>query len=303
MRTMVFSRKQKYFLLKLLSIFSSIRGINIFVLVLAQYLTAHYILAPGRSLIQLIYDFRLFSVIAASAAATAAGYIINNFFDDKKDQINRPKKYILEHLVSQRTHLLLYFVLNTIALGFALAVSYRAFFFFVAYIFSIWLYSSVIKRLFWLSNFFAAVLMILPFWAITLYFKNFDPVIFYHATYLFFFILSRDIVKDLENFKGDWVHRYQTIPVVYGNRATKIIISFCLLGSVWPNVILLQQPLGIMHYYFMMSIPFIFGLIVFLWFIKNQKGYLWLHNMIKAWIFVGVISIALIYKNPMHLLR
>ena len=67
--------------------------------------------------------------------------------------------------------------------------------------------------------------MVSPFLAITLYFKNFQWLIVNHALYLYFLILIRDIVKDLENCKGDWVTSYRTLPIVFGNRSTKIILT------------------------------------------------------------------------------
>lgn len=284
-------------ILQVLSLFSLVRGYNIVVLVLSQYLTARFILDPQTSLLDLILDFSFFSIVTASALSTAAGYIINNFYDAAKDQINRPQKFVLEHLVSQRKQLALYLLLNVFALLFASLVSVRAFFFFFFYSFAIWLYSNTVKRLFWLSNLFSALLMIFPFWGITLYLKNFESVVFYHAAYLFFLILARDIVKDLENLKGDWVQRYQTLPVVFSVITTKRIIALTLLLCLLPNYFLILQPLGLMHYYFIFGIPFLGMVLLFLWRAKDQKAYLWIHNLIKLWILIGVLSIALIYQK------
>ena len=89
-------------LLKILSLFSLVRGYNIFVLVLAQYLSARYILAPQIAWMDLVLNVKFFAIVSASALTTAAGYIINNFYDAAKDQINRPKKFILEHLISHK---------------------------------------------------------------------------------------------------------------------------------------------------------------------------------------------------------
>jgi len=284
-------------ILQVLSLFSLVRGYNIVVLVLSQYLTARFILDPQTSWLDLILDFSFFSIVTASALSTAAGYIINNFYDAAKDQINRPQKFVLEHLVSQRKQLALYLLLNVFALLFASLVSVRAFFFFFFYSFAIWLYSNTVKRLFWLSNLFSALLMILPFWGITLYLKNFESVVFYHAVYLFFLILARDIVKDLENLKGDWVQRYKTLPVVFSVITTKRIIALTLLLCLLPNYFLILQPLGLMHYYFILGIPFLGMVLLFLWRAKDQKAYLWIHNLIKLWILIGVLSIALIYQK------
>jgi len=284
-------------ILQVLSLFSLVRGYNIVVLVLSQYLTARFILDPQTSWLDLILDFSFFSIVTASALSTAAGYIINNFYDAAKDQINRPQKFVLEHLVSQRKQLALYLLLNVFALLFASLVSVRAFLFFFFYSFAIWLYSNTVKRLFWLSNLFSALLMIFPFWGITLYLKNFESVVFYHAAYLFFLILARDIVKDLENLKGDWVQRYQTLPVVFSVITTKRIIALTLLLCLLPNYFLILQPLGLMHYYFTLGIPFLGMVLLFLWRAKDQKAYLWIHNLIKLWILIGVLSIALIYQK------
>jgi len=281
----------KRFLFQIFGLFSLVRGYNIAVLIVAQYLTARYILVPTRSLMEVLLDVDLFFLILASAATTASGYIINNFFDAATDQINRPNKYVLEHLVSQQSQLVLYFVLSLLALFFAGLVSIRAVLFFGFYILSIALYSSVLKRWYWLSNWFAALLMILPFFVITLYFKNFDTLIFLHAGYLYLLILSRDLIKDLQNYKGDWVHRYQTMPIVFGIQKSKGLISVVVVGALFMAVVLLDYPMGLMYYYFLLALVFLLFVLVLLWFSRSQKTYLWLHNLLKLLILIGVCSI------------
>lgn len=286
--------KQQKRLLQVLSLFSVVRGYNIIVLVVAEYFAARYILAPIPSWRIIITDGYLFCLVGASAASSAAGYIINNFYDSAKDQINRPKKYLLEHLLSQQWQLTLYLLLNMISLVLASVISFRAVLFFVGNIFAIWLYSSSLKKFFWLSNIVATILMVLPFGVLTIYYRNFDVFVLYHGGYLFFLLLARDIIKDLENFKGDWVQRYQTLPVVFNDKITKIMISLSFLLCLIPIYFLQQQSLGYMVYYFATSIPYLGLLVWTLWRVKDQKGYLWLHNMIKFWVLAGVFCIALI---------
>ena len=293
---MTVSDSKQHNLLKILSLFSLVRGYNIIVLVLAQYLTARYILDPKTPWHILLLDLRFFAIVSASSLTTAAGYIINNFYDSAKDQINRPKKFMLEHLISQKHQLILYLVLNMLAFVIASVISVWVVLFFLFYMLTIWLYSNTIKRLFWLSNVFSAILMILPFWAITLYFKNFETIIFYHAAYLFFLILARDIIKDLESFIGDWVHRYKTLPVVFDHITAKAIASLCILITFVPNYLIIQQPFGSIHYFFWASIPFLIFVLIFLWFAQTQKAYLWTHNFIKIWILIGVFSISLVFR-------
>jgi 4-hydroxybenzoate polyprenyltransferase len=70
----------------------------------------------------------------------------------------------------------------------------------------------------------ASVITITPFFAVFLYYKNFDTVILVHAAFLYLIILMRELVKDLENMKGDLVQGYRTIPIVYGENLSKILL-------------------------------------------------------------------------------
>lgn len=108
------SRKSKLFITKIFSFFSVIRGYNIFVIVLAQYLAAIFILSPEIRALDVILDYQLFILVLASSLTIASGYIINNFYDAKKDLINRPRKAMIDRLVSQQTKLKVYFVINFI---------------------------------------------------------------------------------------------------------------------------------------------------------------------------------------------
>ena len=290
------SRSHQRLAIKIFGLFSLVRGYNIVVLILAQYLTSRYILAPSSSFYEILFDLKLFYLVLATAFSTAAGYIINNFYDAEKDKINRPKKFLLEHLLSQQSQLVLYFLLNGATLITAGAASFKAILFFTVYIFGIWIYSSSLKRLFWISNLFATLLAIIPFFAVTIYFKNFESVVIYHASFLFLLILIRDIVKDLQNYKGDWVQSYQTLPIVFGNLKTKTIVSALIFLNSIPIYLLIQSHLGLMTYYFYFSIPYMLFVLVLLWKGSTQKMYLWIHNLLKVLIFLGVIGIYFMYK-------
>lgn len=284
------------FLLSLFGFFAVVSGYNIALLIAAQYLTSAYILAPHRPLLSVVLDPRLFALVLATAFSTVAGFIINNFYDAEKDRINRPQKYLLEHLISLKSQLLLYFLLNAAALIAAGIVSFKALLFFGFFILAIWAYSSSLKRLFWISNFIASALVVFPFFAITLYFKNFRLLIVYHALYLYFLILIRDIIKDLENYKGDWVTSYRTLPIVFGHTTTKILLTVLILVTYWPIYCLIHSGLGLMVYYYYWSVMFLGFVVLLLWWGSTQKTYLWLHNLLKAHILLGVLGIYFMYK-------
>ncbi len=287
--------KNKRLLLKMLSLFSVVRGYNILILIVAQYLTSAFILAPELPLRRVIFDPNLFFLILSSATVIASGYIINNFYDSEKDLINRPKKTMLDRFVSQRTKLSVYFILNFAAIFFASYVSFRAVVFFSIYIFVIWFYSHRLKRILFLGNLVASILAIIPFFVVFIYYKNFEPVIFIHATFLYLMIVMRELVKDLENLKGDLLLNYKTIPVVYGEKWSKFFLSILTIISMIPIMLLVTRfDIGKMDYYFYFSILLLVFFVLFLYFSTAKWQYLLLHNILKFIIVAGVFSILLI---------
>lgn len=278
--------------------FSVVRGYNILIIVIAQYLASVYILAHDRPLRQVVLDLNLFMLVLASAATIAGGYIINNFYDSEKDLINRPIKSKLDKLVSQNTKLSFYFVLNFLAVIMASYVSFRGVIFFSVYIFGIWFYSHKLKKLPFIGNLTSAILTITPFFAVFMYYKNFETVIFVHAVFLFLLISMRELTKDLENIKGDLTQDYHTIPVVYGEGVSKKMLTIMAVLTVVPSYFLLYKyEIGYMYLYIYLSMILIVFFTIFLWKSKTKGHYLLLHNTLKFIIVLGVFSIVLININ------
>lgn len=289
------SRKNRHLLLKMFSLFSVVRGYNILIIIIAQYLTSIFILAPGKSLKVIFFDVHLFLLVAASSAVIAGGYIINNFYDSEKDLINRPRKTQLDRLVSQHTKLSIYFVLNFLAIIAASYVSFRAVLFFAIYIFAIWLYSHKVKRWTMIGNIMAAALALTPFFAIFLYFKNLDAVIFVHASFLFLVIMMRELVKDLENLKGDMAQNYRTIPIVFGVKSSKWFLTAFAGLTIIPIFFLLHFfSIGYMDFYFYASVILLIVFLLVLWRSQKKIHYLVLHNILKFVIVAGVFCILLL---------
>jgi len=289
------SRKNKLLLFKLLSLFSVVRGYNILMITLAQYLASIYIFSPNIPLSRVIVDLDLFLIVTASALVIAAGYIINNFYDAEKDLINKPAKSMLDRLVSQRFKLTTYFLLNFLSVLVASYISFRAVLFFSAYIFGIWFYSHKLKRIPLVGNLVSATLSIAPFFVLFVYYGNFQTGIFVHALFLFLLILARELVKDLENLAGDMAQDYRTIPVIHGPKVSKFLISLLLGLSLVPALLLiLTFDVGHMYLYFMVCIVLLVIFLVLLWRADVKMHYVWLHNLLKLMIVAGVFSILLI---------
>ncbi|PZQ86655.1 MAG: ubiquinone biosynthesis protein UbiA [Flavobacterium johnsoniae] len=299
------SRKNKLLVMKIISLFSVVRGYNIPVIVLAQYLSAIFILAPENTrALDIILDFNLFILVLVSSFCIASGYIINNFYDAQKDLINRPNKSMLDRLVSQKTKLYVYFGLNFLAVFLAYFVSWRVSIFYSSYNFLIWFYSHKLKKYPIIGNLTASLLAIFPFFGILLYFfkgqyQEYDwqkiGIIFSHASFLFLLILIREMVKDLENMKGDFVSDYKTIPVVYGESVSKKAITVLTLLTIIPVYILVDvYEVGYMVIYFYLCLMALIFFLLKLWKSNTRNEFLKLHNLLKFIIVAGVFCIVLI---------
>ena len=280
---------------KFFSLFSVIRVYNIIAIVIAQYLTSIFILGHQKDTLEVILDPYLFVIILCSSIAIASGYIINNFYDYEKDIINRPIRSSIDKSIRKRTKLSLYFTLNFLCLFLSLLISIRAASFFLVYIFALWLYSHKLKKIVIIGNICSAILTITPFFAIFLYYKNFELIIFIYALFLFFIILAKDIIKDLENLKGDFTLNYQTIAVVHGEKSSKVAISIIILIS-YINVInlILNFDIGLMFYYYYLCLFILAYALFILWKSRTKRDYLIIHNIMRALIILGIISIVLI---------
>ena len=277
--------------------FVVVRGFNLAMVVVAQYVTAIFIMAPNQSLSEVLLDRTLFALILASVAAIASGYIINNFYDSEKDSINRPQQVSVEKMVSQNTKLILYFILNISVIIAASYVSFRAVLFFSVYIFAIWFYSHKIKKRPVVGNLTSAILTITPFFAIFLYYKNFSSLIFVFGFYLFLVLSMRELIKDLQNLKGDLLQNYKTIPVVYGEKYAKLMIIVLVVCNVSVTIFLLKSyALERMDYFFYTSISLLFVVLLLLPKAQSRQQYSRIHILLKLLVLLGVFSIVLL--NP-----
>jgi len=289
------SFKLKKTFVKFLSLISTIRGYNILVLVIAQYLASIFIFSPKKSLRDTILDVHLFYIILATVCVVASGYIINSFYDVKVDRINRPLKVGLENYVRQSTKLNLYFILNCIGFVFGWLVSWRAALFFAVYIFGIWFYSHKLKKFPLAGLISVTVLTILPFFATFIYFKNFSRITFVHAIFLFLVLMIRELIKDLQSMKGAIVNNYETFPVKYGEEKTKQLSIVLLIFTFFPIIVLFTYPeLSYMKYYFYLAMLTLILVGFFLWKSTEKKQYIRLHNILKLLLLIGVFCLVFI---------
>ncbi len=279
---------------KLSALLSLLRWYNIFFLALAQYLAAVFILNDPYPWWHTLKNPNLHLIIGASLFCVAGGYIINNFYDLEKDLINRPNKTLYEKILKQSTTLRLYFLFNLVGAGFGLLVSFNVFLFMSAFIFMLWLYSHKLKKITLVGNIMAALLSIMPFFAIFVYYHLEDLLILTYTSFVLLIIFIREIIKDLEALKGDVIVGYHTLPVTLGVYRTKwLIAGFALLGALPAAAIFYKTSFtGISYYLFIGGLGVAFSLLLLVR-AQRQLDYKRLNHLYRLLIIGGIFGLVL----------
>lgn len=210
-----------YFMLGLLKV---TRTWNLLIIVLAQYGAALFLASGERSFNDIFFDKRLFLLTLSSILIAAAGYIINDYYDVKIDLINKPRRVVIGKVLRRRVAMFFHvlFSFTGIVIGFFLTWKIG-----LITIFSVgllWLYSNQLKRLPFVGNVSVALLTGFSIYVVHFIFPAGHTLIIAYAAFAFSFTLIREIIKDMEDVKGDTAFGCRTLPVLYGIRRTKWVI-------------------------------------------------------------------------------
>ena len=205
------------------------------------------------------YDFAV--LVLATLLITAGGYVINDYFDIKTDLINKGE-VIVGTKIPRRKAMLWHNFLNIAGVLAGFYISWKAGYFWMGLLFLIvsgllYFYSASYKRQFLVGNFIVALLTAMVPMLVAIYewlpmyrfyaLNSSQPpdlgIIFYwiggFAIFAFLTTLTREIIKDIEDFEGDQAYGRNTIPVVTGIFTAKMIsvlliaVTIGLLYIIW----------------------------------------------------------------------
>lgn len=202
---------------------------NLLIIALTQYITAIFLVGPKSQWWEYLSSPKLFLLSLSTILIAAAGYIINDYYDVKIDYINKPERVIVGRVLKRRIVMVAHTLFNFtgIAIGFYLMPRLGLVNFLAA--FWLWLYSNQLKRLPFIGNLSIAFLTGLSICVIALYYQENELLIYTYALFAFALTLVREIIKDMEDLKGDATFGCQTLPIIWGVRRTKIV-QYVLLG-------------------------------------------------------------------------
>ena len=213
----------------LLAYVSMLRLKNLLIMLFMQCFVTIFLIGPKVQWLSVIVDSKVWLVILATVLSAGAGYVINDYHDVKIDAVNKPLRIVVDRLVSRQHTLIFYFLLNTVALFCAYFASLRILLYVVVSQIILWAYSTYFKKSFFIGNFIVASMTMFAVLIIALYFQRAYYWVVIFAAFAFFMNLIREIIKDIEDLKGDRAFGAKTIPIVWGVRKTKKLL-FVLIG-------------------------------------------------------------------------
>ena len=298
---------------------------NLLIIVLTQFLIRYGILRTflfsGEGyMMSGFLDFSLLVFITILIAS--GGYIINDYYDISIDQINKPKKRVIDTLVSSHTAIILYVIVTSLAILLGLFLAFRINSTSFGLIFPsvgvmLWLYSSRYKRSLLWGNLIVALLsalVILIIWLFEFFhlrlnpenfssllnnFKSVNQFIIAYSLFAFLTTLFREIIKDVEDLEGDREFSSQSLPVTIGVRKTRYIIAFLILVTftllVYGQVVVSRLDLTAVFWYllFVVECPLLL-LLYKLVKAQNKEDYHSLSLLSKMIMLAGILSMQLI---------
>ena len=176
--------------LSLRSLFRISRPINLLLIAFAQVMTAHFLVETNTQGLPALQDFRLYLLILATLLVTAAGYMINDYYDVKIDYINRPKAVVVGKGIKRRMILMLHSVFNFVATGMGWVVAPRIAALIIFAGVMLWWYCNGLKRKPFIGNIAVAFLTSLSIYLVAYYFQKNELLVFTYALFAFFLNLN-----------------------------------------------------------------------------------------------------------------
>ncbi|WP_253312988.1 UbiA family prenyltransferase [Chryseobacterium sp. HSC-36S06] len=288
---------RKSFFYRISQLVGFLLGARIFVaalLTFALYVSTFFLFNQEESLRAFVFDFKVHGIIFCTVLSILAGGIINQFYDREKDQLTKPFRTKLQNFLKQKYFLYAYLILVLLSLGTAFLISPRVFFFFLIYQFFMWFYSHKLSKILILNNLTFVSLTLYPFFGMLVYYHTFSGKVFLMAVFLFIILLMIDILKDVLTKNADKIFGYITIPNFFGT-STAINVVTALLVSLFVVSLLIVDKTGIhsiMPLYFAAGL-FIIIIAVYFLLSSQKKSNLFVLNVLRIWIFVGIIAMLL----------
>ncbi|MGM0496588.1 MAG: geranylgeranylglycerol-phosphate geranylgeranyltransferase [Bacteroidota bacterium] len=261
-------------------------------------------------------SFQFFLLVLSTICLTAAGYVINDYFDIRTDFLNRPGKVLVGTKIPRRQAMVIHIILSFVGVLLGFYISFHIGIPLLGFIFlfisgMLWFYSTTYKRQFLIGNILVALmtglvpLMVILFELPELNKEYGEILISYNTNlmYIFYWVLgfsvfafltnlTREIVKDMEDFEGDRIYGRNSIPVVLGIKNAKIVVNVLIITTLallsYVYFSFLVDTITLIYFSLFLFLPFLF-LSFKTMKAKNKPDYHLIGNGLKIIMLAGII--------------
>lgn len=294
--------------------FKLIRWKNL-LLISYTFILLKFVLFPSFQIETLLSNFQFIILLVSVLLITASGYIINDIFDIKADEINKPKKLIVSKLITIEKANSWYKITNTIGifLGILLCLNIAKptySFIFIGAALLLYYYSKNLKGKPFIGNIIVSFLtafsiLILVIFDIDLSVESIlnslvINIVLLLSIFAFMISVAREMVKDIEDINGDYSLSLNTLPIVIGRKRTKRIIRLICFAPILLILFLAfnysdEYKYTVLYLTVFTFIP-LFYIFLKLRTVKTKKEYQKISLLLKIIMFLGVNSILVISK-------
>lgn len=301
----------------MISILHLIRYKNLLMVFLSMFLTKYFLIESFIST-PLLSDIDFIILTISILLITMGGYLINDIYDIESDKINKPDKVYITTIISIKNGQFLYFLtsITGLILGLYLSVNKNLNHlsgYFIVTVIILFVYTKILKKLPLIGNVIVALLVSLPIFLVYEFdhsmisikdiFDNLflSIIIFFYLLFAFLTTLIREIIKDLQDIKGDNKLKLKTLPIMIGKKRT---INFLIFLSFLLQLLLLLVLIDSFkndQYLILFFLITLFLLVAYLIYklrvpFKNNQ-YQLLSSLMKIIMLVGVLSMTVFKFN------
>lgn len=282
-----------------------IRWPNLAIIILTQYCLRIFLdFSTYPSLY--IPGINFFLLTLSTVLIAAAGYVINDYFDVRSDLINKPDKVVVGHGIKRRVAMGVHITMSALGIligfyVFYLAGKWQWGFIHLIVAGLLWFYSTNYKKQFIIGNIIVALLAAIVVIIVGIYEKGPDmKILISYAGFAFLTTLIREIIKDMEDMKGDNEVYCYTIPIVIGIPKTKKVVTII-------NIILISLIAYFQYFLFIngsynnvlyvtafIQMP-LFFLFYLLYLAETSKQFHNISQLLKVAMVTGILTMVLFY--------
>ncbi len=270
--------------------FEILRPSNVGLFFLAILLGAFVVVGPEAFLSLKVWLAAISGTLIGSAAN-----VINDVMDIETDKINKPNRPLIRGamtiaeakrywLILNILGLLATFFISTIATGIAMIA-----------ILIMYAYSISFKRQLLIGNLVVCFVVSLGLVYGAIAMNRFEGI-WFPITFSILFNFAREVLKDLEDVKGDEVLGAKTLALLLGQKKTLMIISGVFIALIMFSLVpYLTGLYGIWYIISVMAFTnsIILFVVIEVWRKRTKENFYRLNTILKYAMLTGIISIAL----------